>query len=737
MTWPERYLLNGPVKEVMQTTFKAHTRNGEVFQGKILEGSNIHVGNSIFRFSREGEKLSEMEVIGINSYFIDTFNEKGLYLEHRYYYSDNLQSRIVHIYNEAGLNVGSVSYNGAGQILSRNSIHYDENGLKTEEFTFKGESDKWSTKTVNSYVGPLLTVADKPYRKPGFIIRYLPDGTIEHESSWVYNTDWKEIERISRHSDPKLQEFDRRVVSKYNTQGDIIRQEVFKLDGTFETSYSFHHEYDEVGNKIVAQKEENANILDLNPLGEGEWEQLEEDHHGNWVKRTVFFKEIPRYISTRQISYYGEDSENNSPFEHPLLTSKPDEVMKVKQKLEKLADEQVRWVMEGANANNAFPLHRYYAMKFQDLPSTFDFNYEHVEVMALLKILKNEMAVNLVNSTFSRTNYCGFTSYVLAFQFHPGYLLSVTGITQVEAENYKVPSNLNEYIEDLELLSFGKVELLRPSEDSELFDEVLEQDLKYFIESCEVSRQPQKPFIHILEVSGSNYFLKAHPVSDKFEIRDLDINYGSGFTNFHNGLMSRFNSSTKGLVLFHGEPGTGKTFYIRHLLRKMVAHRKKVIYMPPNMVDHLIDPAFMSFLSREIRNWSIQGQFCVLLIEDAEPLLARRREGIRIQGVTNLLNLSDGLLNDLLNLQIICTFNVDLKKLDSALLRPGRLIARKEFKRLDELDANLLAQRLGIQHHFTEPATLSEVYGMMENQTTLIHDVSNPGQSAGSELDDL
>ena len=98
--------------------------------------------------------------------------------------------------------------------------------------------------------------------------------------------------------------------------------------------------------------------------------------------------------------------------------------------------------------------------------------------------------------------------------------------------------------------------------------------------------------------------------------------------------------------------------------------------------------------------------------------------------------MSDGILNDMLNLQIICTFNVDLKKLDSALFRPGRLIARKEFKALSELDANLLAQRLGIKHHFKKSATLGEIYAMQKNKNTLIHDVE-PDKGASNVIDDL
>ena len=65
-----------------------------------------------------------------------------------------------------------------------------------------------------------------------------------------------------------------------------------------------------------------------------------------------------------------------------------------------------------------------------------------------------------------------------------------------------------------------------------------------------------------------------------------------------------------------------------------------------------------------------------------------------------------------------------------------RLIARKEFKPLTALDANLLAQRLGIKHHFTKPATLSEIYALRKNSSTLIHDVK-PDDDASGIIDDL
>ncbi len=112
-----------------------------------------------------------------------------------------------------------------------------------------------------------------------------------------------------------------------------------------------------------------------------------------------------------------------------------------------------------------------------------------------------------------------------------------------------------------------------------------------------------------------------------------------------------------------------------------------------------------------------------MLIEDAEPLLAARQYEGRVQGVSNLLNLTDGLLNDMLKVQIICTFNVKLRELDKALLRPGRLLARKEFRKLSAIDANVLADKLKVKHHFMKPVTIAEVFAKRKNKASLTHGI--------------
>lgn len=127
-----------------------------------------------------------------------------------------------------------------------------------------------------------------------------------------------------------------------------------------------------------------------------------------------------------------------------------------------------------------------------------------------------------------------------------------------------------------------------------------------------------------------------------------------------------------GLVLLHGSVGSGKTSYLKHLLR--VIKNKKIIYVPPDLISSLSSPHFISFLMD-------YGTNSILLVEDAENVLLRRDSGGN-QSVSNILNISNGILGDVLKMQIICTFNCPLDHVDPALLRPGRLIAEYDFQNL-------------------------------------------------------
>ncbi|MBK6840071.1 MAG: hypothetical protein IPG90_18790 [Bacteroidetes bacterium] len=75
-----------------------------------------------------------------------------------------------------------------------------------------------------------------------------------------------------------------------------------------------------------------------------------------------------------------------------------------------------------------------------------------------------------------------------------------------------------------------------------------------------------------------------------------------------------------------------------------------------------------------------------------------------------MLNLGDGLLSDCLKIQVICTFNAPLTRIDPALLRKGRIIANYEFKALETSKANRLIASTGRTKSYTHPVSLAEIF---------------------------
>ena len=186
-------------------------------------------------------------------------------------------------------------------------------------------------------------------------------------------------------------------------------------------------------------------------------------------------------------------------------------------------------------------------------------------------------------------------------------------------------------------------------------------------------------------------------------IKDLKLHYGDEFEKVHNTIMKSLSKdSSSGLILLHGLPGSGKTHYIRLLIQEIT--EKQMIYVPPDMTESIASPEFFPFM--------LKNSNSVLIIEDAENIIkSRDSKETTTQAVANLLNLSDGLLGDSLNQIIIATFNCDLKSIDTALLRKGRLIAQHEFGKLTIESAQKLSNQLGFTTAIKESMTLADIYG--------------------------
>lgn len=214
-------------------------------------------------------------------------------------------------------------------------------------------------------------------------------------------------------------------------------------------------------------------------------------------------------------------------------------------------------------------------------------------------------------------------------------------------------------------------------------------------------KKKQKKAEICLIVRGSDSRLQTRGIELKKPKLNFGLHYNDDFKEVHQNILKNIRKqNTKGLYLLHGEPGTGKSTYIKHLIHQQT---KEVIFLSPRIAGNLEDFSMTEFL--------IRRKNCILIIEDAEELVISR-DNKQNSGLSFLLNLTDGLLGESLGIQIIATFNTDVRNIDKALLRKGRLSAIYEFKKLSVNRTNVLLEKLGKNIQANTEMSLADIFNM-------------------------
>ena len=183
-----------------------------------------------------------------------------------------------------------------------------------------------------------------------------------------------------------------------------------------------------------------------------------------------------------------------------------------------------------------------------------------------------------------------------------------------------------------------------------------------------------------------------------------DINYNDTVCVAFKALVELLQNDTNGVILLHGVAGSGKSTLLKILVNK-VGNTRKVYNISYSLcLSLLTDPILQQF----IRN--LLEEPAILLIEDAEDLIRTRDDGTGNSALINLLQLTDGL--DTSGAAIIFTYNTK-KTIDSALKRPGRLLADIEVGILSAEKTAVLVKKVGVPAEEVKPQmTLAEIYNI-------------------------
>jgi len=233
--------------------------------------------------------------------------------------------------------------------------------------------------------------------------------------------------------------------------------------------------------------------------------------------------------------------------------------------------------------------------------------------------------------------------------------------------------------------------------------------LAYFATRYAKRAAPKRPTFSIIHLAENGPGTTQVDITRSFALSDDNIRllYGDGFLAWERTLISTMKTKETGVFLFQGQPGTGKTSFIRHLMDKLKkTHR--FYYLPVTNEELLTSPRMVEFWARECRLNEKQKK--VIILEDAEQLLERCPHG-RSGAVANLLNIADGILGELLKVQILCTVNCPIVNLDEAITRPGRLLDYHEFSRLPREQAQRIAEKYNKQLPDLPDYALSDIFG--------------------------
>lgn len=260
-------------------------------------------------------------------------------------------------------------------------------------------------------------------------------------------------------------------------------------------------------------------------------------------------------------------------------------------------------------------------------------------------------------------------------------------ITDTVYLSYHIQDSENEYTTVNEVEFYYKDDT-----DDDKIQEIIDT-----INTCSLSFEMSDSINKLNSLVITSEGLDVEPIPHEMD-ENVELFYSEETFKSVNKLIKNIRNSKKGLSIFHGERGTGKTSIIHYISNNL---DRIVIYIPNNLLDQVLNNnEFKTFLREHTKP--------IIVIDDCENIFNEIYSKANSY-TNNILQLVDGLLSDVIELNIILITNSELDEIDENLLQANSFIDDVEFTYMSSKEANTLSKHLKLDKKYKHEAKLIDI----------------------------